>query len=250
MNRLVAALLAAVVLAGPAWGLDGDCDVPAYLLAGDSELPRVAAIANQQHRISVDVIGTGSSLLSGPAGPDSAYPGRLEAALKEKFPRLEVKIKSYARGRQTAGDMLKDLDKILAADKPDLVIWQTGTIDAMRGVEPEEFRTVLDEGVEALQSGGADVILMNMQYSPRTESVIALGPYNDNMHWVSQQRGVPLFDRLAIMRYWSEQGTFDLYAATKDQAMARRVHDCIGRGLASLIVEVAHLETEQAKAPH
>ena len=67
---------------------------------------------------------------------------------------------------------------------------------------------------------------MNMQYSPRTESMVAVGAYADSMRWVAQQHDVPLFDRLAIMRHWYESGQFDLYAATKDMSMAKQVHEC------------------------
>ena len=59
---------------------------------------------------------------------------------------------------------------------------------------------------------------------------------------VAQAQGTPLFDRLAIMRYWNEAGTFDLYAATKNSDMARRVHDCIGQALAAQIMHAAHLK--------
>ena len=121
------------------------------------------------------------------------------------------------------------MGKLLIDEKPDLVIWQTGTFDAMRRVDPDDFRIALDDGVETLQSAGADVILMNMQYSPRTDIMIALGPYADTMRVVAQQHEVPLFDRLAIMRHWSDTGHFDLYAAGKDNVIAQRVHDCIGR---------------------
>jgi hypothetical protein len=130
-----------------------------------------------------------------------------------------------------------------------LVVWQTGTVEAMRRLDPEEFRSQLDEGVETLHDGGSDVVLVNMQYSPRTESMIAVGPYADNMRWVAQQREVPLFDRLAIMRHWSDMGAFDLYAATKDFTMARRVHDCIGRALAAQIIDAARLPITQTQAP-
>ena len=89
-----------------------------------------------------------------------------------------------------------------------MVIWQTGTVDAMRSVDPEDFRAAVDEGVAALQKAGADVILMNLQYSPRTETMISVPPYLDNMRVVAQQHDVPLFDRFAIMRHWNEFGRF------------------------------------------
>jgi hypothetical protein len=31
------------------------------------------------------------------------------------------------------------------------VIWQAGTVDALRGVEPEDFRTSLDQGLDAMR---------------------------------------------------------------------------------------------------
>ena len=48
---------------------------------------------------------------------------------------------------------------------------------------------------------------------------------------------VNLFDRQAIMRQWGELGTFDLLAATKSLDTAAKVHDCIGRLLADLILQ-------------
>ena len=114
--------------------------------------------------------------------------------------------------------------------------------------EPDNFRAALDEGVEALHKGGADVILMNMQYSPRTDIMVPLAPYADIMRVVAQQHEIPLFDRLAIMRHWSDTGAFDLYAAGKDNVLAHQVHDCIGRGIASMIIDAAHLRPVELKA--
>jgi hypothetical protein len=78
--------------------------------------------------------------------------------------------------------------------------------------------------------------------------MIALGPYADNMRVVAQQHEIPLFDRLAIMRHWSDTGAFDLYAAGKDNVLAHRVHDCIGRSIASMIIDAAHLRSVDPKA--
>jgi hypothetical protein len=89
---------------------------------------------------------------------------------------------------------------------------------------------------------------MNMQYSPRTESMISVGPYADTMRVVSQQRAVPLFDRVGIMHHWSDIGAFDLYAAGKDNVLAHRVHDCIGRAIASLVIDAGRLQAFELKA--
>ena len=60
----------------------------------------------------------------------------------------------------------------------------------------------------------------------------------DEMRAVAQQRDVPLFDRFAIMRYWSDEGAFDFYAAGRDIGLAQRVHDCLGRAIGTLVIRI------------
>jgi lysophospholipase L1-like esterase len=243
-----AAVAAALYLLAGAASAAEPCDVPGYLLFGSNELKHVADAVQKQHKLTIAVVGTGSSILAGPDGPRSAYPARLEAVLKQKLPGIDVKVVSLVRTRMTTEDLAKGMEKMLTDERPDLVIWQTGTLDAIRRVDPDEFRAALDEGVETLHKGGVDVILMNMQYSPRTDIMVPLGPYADNMRHVAQQHEIPLFDRLAIMRHWSDTGAFDLYAAGKDNVLAQRVHDCIGRGIAAMIIDAAHLRLLEPKA--
>ena len=217
------------------------CEIPGYLLAGNWDLKHVEEVVRRDRRLKVAVVGTGSSILAGPDGPRSAYPARLEQALQRMLPGVAVKVVTLVRTRMSAADLAAGMSKLLADEKPDLVIWQTGTLDAIRRVDLDAFRTALDEGIETLQEGGVDVILMNMQYSPRTDIMVTLGPYADHMRVAAQQHEAPLFDRLAIMRHWSDTGTFDLYAAGKDNVLAQRVHDCLGRAIAIMILDAAHL---------
>ena len=249
MKRLIAASLTVLCLAVAALAAEPQkCEIPGYLLFGNNELKRVAEAVAKDRRLTIAVVGTASSALAGPNGPPSAYPARLEAALKQRLPSVAVKVVTLVRTRMTADDLAKGMEKLLVDEKPDLVIWQTGTFDAIRRIEPDDFRAALDEGVETLHKGGADVILMNMQYSPRTDIMVPLGPYADNMSVVAQQHEIPLFDRLAIMRHWSDIGAFDLYAAGKDNVLAHKVHDCIGRAIASMIIDAAHLNAVSLKA--
>jgi len=218
-----------------------ECAVPPSLLSSDTGLPRVSGEIKNKHRLDISVVGTGSSTLPGPDGASFAYPARLTEALRQLLPGDEIKVVVHVQSRQTTADMTAGMKKILSADKPALVIWQAGTFDAVSGIEPDEFSVSLDAGVDKIVAAGADVDLLNMQYSPRTEPLLNVSAYADVMRWVAQQHGTLLFDRLAIMRYWNDEGAFDLYAATKKSDMARRVHDCIGRALASQIVDAARL---------
>ena len=159
---------------------------------------------------------------------------------------VDVKLINEAKPRQSAADMAATFPRILLNDQPDLIIWQTGTFDAIQGINSDDYLAALDKGIEDLHAAQVDVILVSMQYSPRTESMIAAGSYADNMRLAAVNRAVPLFDRFAIMREWNDAGTFDLYASTKDAAIAERVHRCIGLLLADFTLEAMKL-AEPAK---
>lgn len=238
MKVLAGALLGVMACVGAASAGAGDaCGVAQHLVQVDAPLPRVAAILAKTKTLTVAVTGTTSSSLPGAGGPALAYPARFETSLRKHLPGVTVKVVSYARPRQTAAEMAEQFPKMLKDDQPALVIWQTGTADAIKGIAPEAFQTILEQGVDRLHDGGADVILMNMQYNPRTDAVISTQAYAEAMRWVSLERGVNLFDRQAVMRHWSELGTFDLLAATKSLDTASQVHDCIGRLLAGLVLQ-------------
>ena len=232
-------LLALLVLAGPAWAeLPAECRVAAHLAEPNYPLPKVTR-ALAEKKFNILVVGAGSSQLPGANGAKNAYPARLQQALADQLKGVEVKVTTDIKASRTAAEMVKVLPTDLEAAKPVLMIWQTGTTDAMRAVDPDQFSQALDQGINMARGAGADVVLVNAQYSPRTESMIALSTYSEDMRWVALQQEVPLFDRFSIMRLWSDLGTFDLYSATKKLDIAERVHDCIGRLLADLVIAAA-----------
>lgn len=220
------------------------CDLPAYLLSSESPLPRVSAVVKAGKPLEILVIGSRSTTI--PSSENSSYPARMEAILKEKLPPSEVvHVSVEIQSKKTAEETASTFVKLMEAKTPTLVIWQTGTVDAIRAIDPDDFRSALTEGVVALQNAGADVILMNLQYSPRTETMISAQPFLDNMRVVAQEHDIPLFDRFAIMRQWNDQGQFDLFSPSRGPELAKQVHDCLGRALARFVIDAAHLEPAQ-----
>jgi hypothetical protein len=238
-------LLAGLLTAVPARAEDApqSCEVPANLLTSESALPKVAEAVKSGHPLDILVVGSRSSTINTSDG--SAYPGRLQAVLREKLPLVAVNVSIELQVKKTAQEAASGFVKLVEAKRPTLVIWQTGTVDAMRSIDPDDFRSAVDEGVAALQNAGADVVLMNLQYSPRTETMISASPYLDNMRMVAQQHEVPLFDRFAIMRNWNDSGDFDLFSTSRGIELAKRVHDCLGRALSKFVIEAAHLNPAQ-----
>lgn len=245
---LSAALTGALTLhfAGALAAEPDECVLPDTLSYTDGRLKNAAHTIATQKRLDILVVGSGSSSLAGAEGQQSAYPARLEEALRRRLPGVAVSVRTDVKSRRTAEDMEKGFDRVLLDAKPDLVVWQTGTVDAIRGVDPDSFRATLEEGVQALQAAGVDVVLMNIQYSPRTELMIPAAAFVENMRWVAQQYEAPLFDRLAIMRHWSEAGVFD-FTAPGTTRVAERVHDCFGKLLAELILNTGNIHVTESK---
>jgi hypothetical protein len=241
MKWLLPIIFGALMLCAP---VSAPAETPAKCRVAESQientfpLPAVSK-AIQNKSLTVLVAGAGSSQLPGADGVNLAYPARLQAALSESLPGVTVKVTTDTKQGRTALDILKSMKPVLLGSKPNLVIWQTGTVDALRMVETEEFGSTLVKGITLSKAAGADMVLMNMQYSPRSETMIALQTYLETMRWAALQNEVPLFDRFHVMKLWSELGTFDLYADTKKMDTAERVHDCIGRLLADMINSAA-----------
>ncbi|CAN5196179.1 SGNH/GDSL hydrolase family protein [soil metagenome] len=242
------AMLAGLVAAVPVCAGDPDhgCDVPAYLLTSESALPEVAAAVKPGGKLDILVVGSRSSVI-GVSDSASAYPGRLQAVLREKLPGMEINVTLELQPKKTAEDLAPTLGKLVEDRKPNLVIWQTGTYDAMRSVDADDFRGALDDGVAAIRKAGPDVILMNPQYSPRTDTMISASAYLDNMRVVAQQHDIPLFDRFAIMRQWNETGDFDLFSPSPGMELAKRVHACLARALSTFVIDAAHINPAELR---
>jgi len=220
------------------------CELPSYLLNSDSQLPKVAEAVKAGKPLEILVIGSRSTTI--PASESSSYPARMEAILKEKLPPSEaVHVSVEIQSKKTAEEAASSFVKLMEAKTPTLVVWQTGTVDAIRSIDPDEFRSAVTDGVIALQKAGADVVLMNLQYSPRTETMISAQPFLDNMRVVAQEHDIPLFDRFTIMRQWNDQGQFDLFSPSRGPELAKQVHDCLGRALAQFVIDAAHLGPAQ-----
>jgi hypothetical protein len=220
------------------------CEVPTEMLATESVLDK-AADQIKSRQLDVVVVGSGSSTLMGADGATAAYPARLEYYLGQKLPGVTVHVATDLHLKQSAEEVAPGLAKLVKDGKPSLVVWQTGTVDALRSIDPDDFRNAINEGITELKGASANIVLMNPQYNPRMETVISVTPYLDNMRVAATEKDVPLFDRFGIMRHWSDIGDFDLSVTTRSLALARSVHDCIGRALADFIVEAAHLKNPE-----
>jgi len=235
---VLAAILAIAAPASFAAGIDERCAVPTELIETSATLPN-AALAIKRGRLDVMVV-SGAPAQTAAGGTLHKYPFFLEQALRERLRDVEVRVFSRAEPRRTVMEIMTALPRLIDEMKPNLVVWQSGTIEALRGIDPDGYGRKLDAGVSLVQNHGADVLLVNPQFSPRTDFMIDSTSYTEHMRWVAQTRDVPFFNRFEVMRHWSESGAFDL-AAVRDNGTFEQVHRCIGQLLGEVIVHAAAL---------
>lgn len=215
-----------------------DCSVPSELVEDDPRLPELAEHLRQKHPITIVVIGGASTagMASGNPG-EYAYPQRLQAALKRLYPDVPITVLNKGVSRQTTQEMVDRFSSDVYALSPTLVIWETGTFDAARGVDVDVFATALESGLAELREHKLETMLINMQYSRSTASVINFTPYLEAMQHIADVDGVYLFRRFEMMKYWAENGIFSFGEVPVERRteLAKQVYQCLADRLTDAI---------------
>src|SRR5262249_36122510 len=94
------------------------------------------------------------------------YPEVMRRELAWLRPSARIEVVNSGRIGETIGRSIARFERDVLAYGPDLVIWQLGTNDvAWRGRADGAKKGVV-AGVHSLKASGADIILMDLQYSP------------------------------------------------------------------------------------
>jgi len=238
LTMSAAAQDAPVRAAGPSSPPRDVCAVPKGLLPSGAGLRHTRAAWIRGEPLVIVAIGSGSTAGSGAGGEATAYPNHLREALLAQFPGREINIVNQGHPGESAQAMIARFAKEVLPAKPSLVIWQTGTVDAVRSLDVDNFTATLQHGIATLQTGNADVILVNPQYAARIELLINYDPYLSAMDLTASQMDATLFDRFRIMRYWVAKGTIDLSTGSRElrRKKAEEAQACIGMLLADIVI--------------
>ena len=143
-----------------------------------------------------------------------------------------------------ASDMLAIIRSELVAHRYQLVIWQTGTVEAVRNIPAGSFYQTLADGSAAVADAGADLVLVDPQFSRFLHTNTDLDPYSQTLQQIAAQPNVVLFHRFELMRYWSGEGQIDLERTPKSQRVktVEALHACLGVSLAKLVTASARMQ--------
>ena len=212
------------------------CDVPDELMQFDDKLPHLTERLRAAEPVKIVAIGGASTTGLAAGSSDLAYPHRLQEILAHSYPS-PITVVNRGVPRQTARQMLERFPTDVIPEDPVLVIWETGTTDAVRGVDVDDFAATLQAGIDEFKARGIDVMLVDMQFSHSTATVIDFERYLNALHRVGDVNDVNVFPRFEMMRYWSEQNVFNFDGVAKDEraSLAASVYECLGRKMAEAI---------------
>jgi acyl-CoA thioesterase I len=183
-----------------------DCEAPDSLVEVGPGLPHAAARIGRREPPTIVALGSSSTQGIGASRPESSYPSRLAAELRERFPGIAIRVINRGRGGQDAPEELVRLDRDVLALHPDLVIWQVGTNAVLRRDDPSTDEELIARGIARLKAAGSDVVLMDLQYAPRVLARPAYERMENLIADAAKSGGVGLFRRFEIMRAWHATG--------------------------------------------
>jgi acyl-CoA thioesterase-1 len=229
-----------------------DCASPPALTALDGALDRTAALVDQGKSVIILAIGSSSTLGIGASTPAMSYPSRLERALNDALPTVAIRVVNHGRGGQDAGEELARLNRDLADEHPDLVIWQVGTNAVLRHDDLAADEQLIGWGVAAIKEAGVDVVLMDLQYAPRVLARPAWGEMEQRIAEIARRTRVGLFRRFAIMREWDRTGQLKPAAAIGRDGlhMTDVSYNCLAEQLSHSLVAQWRGQGKIAKSMH
>jgi acyl-CoA thioesterase-1 len=217
------------------------CTAPAAFTHLDRPLLHTMRHLASGAPLTIVAIGSSSTAGAGASSAAANYPSQLAEDLRQRFPGHDITVLNRGvNGEETDNMMARFASDVIAAH-PQLVIWQVGTNSVLRDRSLETHAVLLHEGIAQLKAIDADVVLMDLQYSP---AVIAKSETDDMVEQIAvaaKNENVDLFERFAIMRDWNEAQhlSFDTFTAPDHLHMNDWGYGCVAKLLSGAIAEAA-----------
>lgn len=147
--------------------LSAACDAPASDIASPASLPNVAAALQKRQTVRILAIGSSSTSGVGASSKGKSYPAQLEQILEHALRGVDIAIINRGVPGEFAQVTAERLKSEIALVKPDLVLWQLGTNDALARIAPADFEETVRSTIKWLKLNRIDVVLVGPQYAPR-----------------------------------------------------------------------------------
>lgn len=217
------------------------CLLPAEFTTPNRPLDQVAAALASGGPVNILAVGSATTVGENDGGSGVSFPYRMVNSLRAARPKVTFNLTVRGGRGMTAEAMLPLITEAVAAQRYELVLWQTGTVEAVRGQQPDAMLTVLQDGADRVREARGDVVLIDQQFSRFLRANVDLDPYQNAMQAAAALPGVALFHRYDLMQAWVNDGQIDMERtdkANRPQAMVR-LNACLGEALAQFVLNGA-----------
>jgi acyl-CoA thioesterase I len=199
-------------------------------------LKALSRAVRSKRSVTVLAIGSSSTVGIGASTPSARYIARLETSLEGSVKGLDFDVVGRGESGEIAEGAADRMKREVEETKPDLVVWQVGTNDALRHVSIDKFKTCLKTTLAWLAENKIDVVLVDPQYGDALtkdehyERVVAA------IADVAKEARVLLVDRFEAMRELQSERGDQFYLASDKLHLNDRGHRCMAEQLARAIV--------------
>jgi acyl-CoA thioesterase I len=155
-------------------------------------------------------------------------------------------------GGEMAFEMLARFERDVLPYHPQLVIWQTGSNQALRSDDVTTYTATIREGVRRLKSARADVILMDPQFAPRIIERPTHLLVVDSIKAVAKDMNVAVFQRFALMRYWVSSGRYKIEEIVSSDGLHMNdlSYGCVANLLADSLTAATESKNQTSVEPN
>jgi acyl-CoA thioesterase I len=222
------------------------CVAPADLTRLDLPLTRTARHLAAHRFVMIVALGSSSTAGAGASSAEATYPSRLMAELARRFATQSIIVLNRGISGERATDMLARFDDSVAAERPDLVLWQLGTNAVLRGYEHSKSDALIHEGIKRIKAIGADVVLIDPQFAPKVLARPEIADMIELISSAAKEENVDVFHRFALMRHWHDVDgiPFEVFLSPDGLHMNDWGYGCFAKALADAIADAAAPDQE------
>jgi len=197
--------------------------------------PLAGIKAKLQAGKALTIVALGSSSTTGfGTGSGGAFPDVMKGELLRLRPSARIELINSGRIMDNIPGNVGRLESDVLSHKPDLVVWQLGSNDAVwRGIVGNVEEMITD-AVKRLKAANTDVVLVDLQYAPL---VLASGRHvqiGKIIAKVAREQNIGLFPRFLLMKRAIDGGVTGLVWWDGFHNSAEG-HKCVGVALAQMI---------------
>lgn len=221
-------------------GADAPCPASVSLLPRKGLLKNVARLVREKRSVTILAMGSSSTEGIGATAPARTYPAQLEGELKRQFKMGDIRVVNAGIGGETADASLTRLETRLKTEHFDLVVWQVGTNDAVKGEDEVRFRALLERGLRAAREANVELVFMDQQFYPTIKDPLRYERFVQQIKTVADENGTPVLSRYSLMKNWAERAPQDLPTMLSGDGfhMSDRGYRCLAQSMSRAMGEL------------